>query len=52
MQRLGGILTTSGKYVSFENELQTIEQLTLKDLQKAAELFPWEPIFEASTSQS
>ena len=52
MQRLGSMLTTSGTYVSLEDELQTIEKLTLKDLQEVAEEFPWEPIFEASTSQS
>ena len=49
MQRLGGMLTTSGTYVSLENELQTIENLTLKQLQEVAEAFPWEPLFEAST---
>ena len=52
MQRLGSMLTTSGTYISLEDELQTIEKLTLKDLQEVAEEFPWEPIFEASTSQS
>ena len=50
MQRLGGMLTTSGRYVSLEDELQIIEQLTLKHLQEVAEAFPWEPLFEATTS--
>lgn len=49
MQRLGGMLTTSGIYASLEEELQTIENLTLKQLQEVAEAFPWEPLFEAST---
>jgi len=52
MQRLGSTMTTSGTYCSVEEELQTIEQLTLKDLQNAAERFPWEPIFEATTLHS
>jgi predicted Zn-dependent peptidase len=50
MQRLGGMLTTSGRYVSLDDELQTIEHLTLKQLQEVAEAFPWEPLFEATTS--
>jgi len=49
MQRLGNMLTTSGIYTSLEEELQAIESLTLKDLQEVAEVFPWEPLFEAST---
>ncbi len=49
MQRLGGMLTTSGTYVSLDHELQAIEHLTLKQLQEVAEAFPWEPLFEAST---
>ena len=49
MQRLGSMLTTSGKYLSLEEELATIESLTIKDLQNVAEAFPWAPIFEAST---
>ena len=52
MQRLGSMLTTSGMYGSLEDELQKIEQLTLKDLHEAAELFPWEPVFESSTAKS
>ena len=50
MQRLGGMLTTSGRYLSLEEELQTIEQLTLKQLRSVAGVFPWEPLFEASTN--
>ena len=50
MQRLGGLLTTSGMYLSLEEELQTIENLTLKQLQEVAEVFPWEPLFEAVTT--
>jgi predicted Zn-dependent peptidase len=49
MQRLGSMLTTSGTYVSLEEELEAIESLTLKDLQEVSEEFPWVPIFEAST---
>lgn len=49
MRRLGSMLTTSGSYTSLEDELHAIETLTLKDLQEAAEAFPWEPLFEAST---
>jgi len=49
MKRLGSMLTTSGSYTSLEDELHAIETLTLKDLQEAAEAFPWEPLFEAST---
>ena len=52
MQRLGSTMTTSGVYVSIEDELQSIEKLTLKDLQDVAEQFPWKPIFEASTLHS
>jgi predicted Zn-dependent peptidase len=49
MQRLGSMLTTSGEYVSLEEELETIESLTIKDLQEVSEAYPWAPIFEAST---
>jgi predicted Zn-dependent peptidase len=49
MQRLGGMLTTSGEYVSLEDELKTIESLTIKDLQVVAEAFPWIPKFETAT---
>ena len=49
MRRLGSMLTTSGSYTSLEDELHAIETLALKDLQEAAEAFPWEPLFEAST---
>ncbi len=49
MQRLGSMLTTSGEYVSLEEELATIESLTIKDLQEVAQAYPWVPIFEAST---
>lgn len=49
MQRLGSMLTTSGEYVSLEDELRLIQSLTLKDLQEVAEAFPWVPLFEAST---
>ena len=49
MQRLGNMLTTSGEYVSLEDELGKIESLTIKDLQEVAEAFPWVPVFEAST---
>ena len=52
MQRLGSMLTTSGTYVSLEDELQAIESLTLKDLQEVSEAFPWEPVFVASTLHS
>jgi predicted Zn-dependent peptidase len=52
MQRLGSTMTTSGQYCSVEDELQSIENITLKDLQNVAELFPWEPIFEATTVHS
>ncbi len=52
MQRLGSMLTTSGKYLSLEEELATIESLTIKDLQNVAEAFPWVPIFEASTKHN
>ena len=37
-------------YLSLEEELQTIENLTLKQLQEVAEVFPWEPLFEAVTT--
>ena len=49
MQRLGSMLTISGKYTSLEEELATIESLTIKDLQEIADTFPWVPVFEAST---
>ncbi len=49
MQRLGSMLTTSGEYISLEDELQQIESLTINDLQEVAELYPWVPVFEAST---
>ena len=52
MQRLGSMLTTSGKYVSLEDELQQIESLTIKDLQEVAEAYPWVPVFEASTKHN
>jgi predicted Zn-dependent peptidase len=49
MQRLGSLLTTTGEYISLEDELQKLESLTLDDLKKAAEAFPWEPLLVAST---
>lgn len=49
MQRLGSMMTTSGKYVSLEDELASIQSLTIQNLQEVAELYPWVPIFEAST---
>jgi predicted Zn-dependent peptidase len=49
MQRLGSMLTTSGKYVSLEDELATIESLTIKDLQEVAEAYPWVSLFETAT---
>jgi predicted Zn-dependent peptidase len=49
MQRLGSMLTTSGEYVSLEDELATIQSLKIQDLQEVAELYPWVPLFEAST---
>ena len=49
MQRLGSMLTTSGKYLSLEDELATIESLTIKDLQEVAEAYPWVPLFETAT---
>ncbi len=52
MQRLGSMLTTSGKYVSLEEELSKIESLTIKDLQEVAEAYPWVPLFEASTKHN
>ena len=52
MQRLGSMLTISGEYSSLENELQTIEQLTVQDLQEVAEAFPWKPKLLATTSQA
>ncbi len=52
MQRLGSMLTTSGKYVSLEDELKQIESLTIKDLQEVAEAYPWVPVFEASTKHN
>ncbi len=52
MQRLGNMLTTSGSYISLEEELEAIESLTLKDLQEVSEAFPWVPIFEASTKHN
>jgi len=52
MQRLGSMLTTSSTYVSLEDELQSIESLTLKDLREVSEAFPWEPRFVASTLHS
>ena len=52
MQRLGSMLTTSGEYVSLEEELASIKSLTIKDLQAVAEAYPWVPLFEASTKQA
>lgn len=52
MQRLGSMLTTSGEYVSLEDELASIESLTIKDLQAVAEAYPWVPLFEASTKHA
>ena len=49
MQRLGGLLTTTGVYSSLEDELHILESLTLDDLRNAAEAFPWEPLLVAST---
>ena len=49
MQRLGSMLTTSGTYVSLEDELHSIESLTLKDLKRVTDTFPWKPVFTAST---
>lgn len=51
MQRLGSMLTTSGSYITLEDELQTIESLTLAQLQEVAAAYPWTPLFEACTSQ-
>ena len=52
MQRLGGMLTTGGEYISLEDELARIESLTLKDLESVADEFPWAPLLEASTAHS
>lgn len=52
MQRLGGMLTTGGAYISLEDELARIESLTLKDLESVADEFPWAPLLEASTAHS
>jgi predicted Zn-dependent peptidase len=52
MQRLGSMLTTSGEYVSLEEELASIKSLTIKDLQAVAEAYPWVPLFEASTKHA
>jgi len=52
MQRLGSMLTTSGEYVSLEDELAKIQSLTIQDLQEVAELYPWVPLFEASTKHT
>tara|TARA_X000001036_G_scaffold58953_2_gene48710 strand:- start:788 stop:2008 length:1221 start_codon:yes stop_codon:yes gene_type:complete len=52
MQRLGSMLTTSGEYVSLEDELASIESLTIKDLQDVAEAYPWVPLLEASTKHA
>jgi predicted Zn-dependent peptidase len=52
MQRLGSMLTTGGEYTSLEEELKTIESLTVKDLQEVSEVFPWVPVFEASTKHN
>jgi predicted Zn-dependent peptidase len=49
MQRLGSLLTTTGVYCSLEDELRKLESLTLSDLKDAAEAYPWEPLFVAST---
>ena len=49
MQRLGGLMTTTGVYRSLEDELHELESLTLDDLRNAAEVFPWEPLLVAST---
>lgn len=50
MQRLGGIVTTSGDYISLEEELACIESLTIKDLLEVAEEFPWAPLLTATTA--
>jgi hypothetical protein len=46
------MLTTSGEYVSLEEELKKIESLTIKNLQEVAEAYPWVPLFEASTKHN
>ena len=51
MQRLGSVLTTTGAYTSLEDELQKLQSLTIADLQKAAEAFPWDPLLIATTKQ-
>ncbi len=50
MQRLGGMLTTCGEYISLEEELNSIESLTIDDLVVSAEAYPWSPILKASTA--
>jgi predicted Zn-dependent peptidase len=44
MRRLGGVLTTRGTYVSLEDEMATIEALTVSDLREHLEAYPYEPV--------
>jgi predicted Zn-dependent peptidase len=44
MRRLGGVLTTRGVYVSLEDEMATIEALTVRDLREHIEAYPFEPV--------
>ncbi len=43
MRRLGGVLTTRGTYVTLEEEMATIEALTVRDLREHLEAYPYEP---------
>ena len=50
MQRLGSMVTTSGTYISLDEELACIESLTIKDLVEVADEFPWTPLLTATTT--
>lgn len=43
MQRLGRLLTTTGDYRSLEKELNNIRSVTLDDIKRVSEQYPFEP---------
>ncbi len=50
MQRLGGLVASTGTYRSLEDELARIDALQLGDLKSVADAFPWNATVRASLS--
>jgi predicted Zn-dependent peptidase len=44
MRRLGGVLTVQGRYSSLEEEMATIEALTVRDLRAYLDAYPFDPV--------